>query len=323
MAPGWPARGGRSRPWLIALFVVLPAGTAFAQAVSNDAGAVQRRALEAVEEQQREQRLREAEEAGRRVPLEAPAAAGIRIPEALRDYRFALKKVELEASAVLSSAEILEVTARFEGREIAFAELQQLVDALNALYDSKGVLARAVLPPQRIQDGSVKIRLIEARVADVKVTANPSTRASYVLNRVDVPRGELLALGALRGELVDFNLRNDVNLRASLAPGTAFGTTDVILHAIEPARWDAQLAFDNAGAESVGRERVALNLTARSLTGFRDRVSAAGIFSEGARTGSLLVDAPVGPWGDPARCGVRRQRDRDRGRTAVRGRGRR
>ncbi len=281
---------------LITLLLLATGGGVFAQVVIDDAGAVQRRALEATKEQQRERRLREAEEAGRRAPLEEPAA-GIRIPEELRDYRFTLRRVELDTSTVLTPAETAEVTSRFEGREIAFAELQQLIDALNALYDAKRVLARAVLPPQRIHDGVVKIRLIEARVAAIKVIDNASTRASYVLKRVKLPRGELLALGELRAELIDFNLRNDVNLRASLEPGTEFGTTDVLLHALEPARWDAQLAFDNAGAESVGRERLALNLTARSLTGFRDRISAAAIFSEGSRTASLLVDAPAGRWG--------------------------
>lgn len=290
-------RAAASARYGLALLLCLPAATVSAQAISNDAGAVQRRALEGVQEQQRAQRLREAEQAGRRAPLQAPTRPGVRIPPALRDYRFMLRRVEIDESAVLSAAETAEVIGRFQGREIAFAELQVLVDALNALYDTKGVLARAVLPPQRIHDGVVKIRLVEARLADVKVTDNHSTRASYVLNRIDLPRGELLAVGRLRAELTDFNLRNDVNLRAALEPGSEFGATDVVLHAIEPSRWDGQLAFDNAGADSVGRERVALNLTARSLTGFRDRVSAAGIFSEGARTGSLLVDAPVGRWG--------------------------
>lgn len=267
------------------------------EALRDEAGAVQQRQLDLLEQERRAQRLRDAEEAARRPALEAPVAPLLDVPAELRDYRFELKRVALDPSIILTPEELKSITAHYEGREIAFAELSALIGELNALYARKQVLARAVLPPQKIVDGVVTVRLIEAKVGAVRVEGNASTAARYVTRRLRIDGGGLVALDRLRDGLVDFNLRNDLVLRAQLAPGASFGTTDIVLQAIEPPRWEANIAFDNAGTEAVGEERVALNLVARSLSRHRDRVTAAGIFTEGSKTGSLLVDIPVWYYG--------------------------
>jgi len=64
------------------------------------------------------------------------------------------------------------------------------------------------------------------------------------------------------------------------------------------------VGFDNAGTESVGEERVALNIVARSLGGYRDRLIAAGMFTDGSRTGSLLFDLPVSRQGKRVGVGL-------------------
>ncbi|HMM75896.1 MAG TPA: ShlB/FhaC/HecB family hemolysin secretion/activation protein [Gammaproteobacteria bacterium] len=272
------------------------------EALRDEAGAIQRRQQDLLEQERRAQRLREAEEAARRPALEAPAAPLLEIPPELRDYRFEVKRIALDPSAILSAEELKRVTARYEGREIAFQELAALIGELNALYAQKHMLARAVLPPQKISDGVVTVRLIEARVGAVKLTGNASTAEAYVTRRVKIASGALVDLDALREGLVDFNLRNDLSLRAQLAPGASFGTTDIVLQAVEPPRWEATLGFDNAGTEAVGEERVALNLMARSLTRYRDRIITAGVFTEGSKTGSVLVDVPV--WRRGTRLGA-------------------
>lgn len=293
----------RGKRVLFALFVFAASGAVSAQQAARDeAGAIQRRQQDLLEEQRRAARLREAEEARRQPLPEAPAAPLLDIPAELRDYRFEVKRIALDPSRILSAEELKTVTAHYEGREIAFAELTSLVAELNALYAQKQVLARAVLPPQQIADGVVTVRLIEATLGAVKVEGNASTAESYITRRVRLASGELVALDGLRDGLVDFNLRNDLTLRAQLAPGASFGTTDVVLQAVEPPRWEATVGFDNAGTEAVGEERVALNVVTRSLTGYRDRLITAGVFTEGSKTGSVLIDVPV--WRRGTRVGA-------------------
>jgi hemolysin activation/secretion protein len=302
MHVNFDGRGHLARALAIAL-LALAAGEVFGQAAGRvDAGALQRRSIDTLEQQRREQQLREAEDAARRPSLAAPPTPALEVPPALRDHRFRVTRIELDDSAALTADELAAIRQRYEGREIAFAELAGLIDAINALYAEKNLLGRAVLPPQRIRDGVVKVRLVEARIGAVRVEDNRSTASRYVTDRVRLDGGDLVRLDALRDRLVDFNLRNDVNLRAELAPGAEFGTTDIVLKAIEPPRFEADLGFDNAGAESVGEERATVNLVARSLSGYRERLVAAGLFTEGSRTGSLLLDVPV--WRRGTRIGV-------------------
>jgi len=302
MHANFDGRGRLARALGFAL-LALAAGAAFGQAAGRvEAGALQRRSIDTLEQQRREQQMREAEDAARRPALAAPPTPALEVPPELRDHRFRVTRIDLDDSAALTAEELATVRAGYEGREIAFAELAGLIDAINALYARKNLLGRAVLPPQRIRDGVVKVRLVEARIGAVRVEDNRSTASRYVTDRVRLAGGELVRLDGLRDELVDFNLRNDVNLRAELAPGAEFGTTDIVLKAIEPPRFEADLGFDNAGAESVGEERATINLVARSLTGYRERLVAAGLFTDGSRTGSLLLEVPV--WRRGTRVGV-------------------
>ncbi len=69
------------------------------------------------------------------------------MPPELRDHRFRVTRIELDDSAVLTADELAAIRRGYEGREIAFAELAGLIDAINALYAEKNLLGRAVLPP--------------------------------------------------------------------------------------------------------------------------------------------------------------------------------
>jgi hemolysin activation/secretion protein len=299
-----PARAGMCALALLAGLAALPVETVRAQAAArDDAGAIQRRALDTLDQARREQQMRDREAAGRRPALEPPAVPALQVPPALKDYRFRVTRIAHEPSAILSAEELSTITGHYEGREILFGDLASLIAEFNAVYAAKNVLARAVLPPQRVTDGVVTVRLIEARIDALKLRENRSTADAYITRRMAVAQGELVALDRLRDSLVDFNLRNDLSLRAELAPGSAFGTTDIVLIAQEPPRWEATLGFDNAGTESVGEERVALNVVARSLSGYRDRLIAAGMFTEGSRTGSVLFDVPVSRRGTRAGVG--------------------
>ncbi len=296
-----PRRGDASR-CAVALLLAAGLGGLAADghaqsALSLEPGAVQQRSREALERLEAERKLRAAAAAARAPSVEAPRPAPLMVPPELRERRVYIDRIELDRSAVLPQDELEALCAPYTGREIRFGELDELLAAINARYAERGYLARAVLPPQRIRDGVVRVRLVEAKVGALSVRDNASTAPDFITDRVTVRSGEPVELGRLRDELLDFNLRNDLALRAELAPGADFGTTDVVLRAVEPPRWESQLLVDNAGAESIGEERVSLEVVARSLFGYRDRFVASGIFGEGARTGSLFFDVPAGRLG--------------------------
>ena len=75
--------------------------------------------------------------------------------------KFAVKEISVSSSEILTKEEIKEIISKYEGQELGLEELYQAVAEINGLYKNKKYLAaKAVLPPQKIENGVVKIHLM-------------------------------------------------------------------------------------------------------------------------------------------------------------------
>lgn len=216
---------------------------------------------------------------------------------------FFVKTIATDCSEILTEEEVRAVTGKLEGKAVGLDELQSAVDEINELYAEKGfVTARAILPPQTIEDGVVHIQLVEGRVGEIVVTGNEHTNDSYIYRRIQTRPGDLLRIDVLEREMTYFNLTNDVQLRAELRPGQAFGTTDVVLIAEESQRTQAVAYADNSGRNETGVYRAGFSIVQRSLSGFRDSLTASATVAPGSLGMSAMYDIPVGVRG--AKLGV-------------------
>ena len=78
------------------------------------------------------------------------------------EISFELKQVDCTPSEILTQEEIKSVTEKYIGRQITVKDLQEMTGKITDLYRQKGYMTcGAVLPPQRIHEGKVEIRLIE------------------------------------------------------------------------------------------------------------------------------------------------------------------
>ena len=160
------------------------------------------------------------------------------------------------------------------GKYVTFEDLQMLVNDFNYAYALKGyVTARAFLPPQTIEDGIVRINLVEGTVGDITVEGNKWTKDSYIKNRISAKSGELFEISLLEQDILKFNRYNDrIKLKANLAKGKETATTDINLQAKEKNPFHVVALMDNAGRKTIGELRGGLMLSADSLFGQRDRL---------------------------------------------------
>lgn len=209
-----------------------------------------------------------------------------------------IKRFEISASQVLSPDELAGVTDQYLNRKLNINQLMGVVQQINDLYATKAqIIARAVLPKQKVSGGVVKIQLIEATLGQVNIMGNAHTRASYVQDRVAAVSGELIFLDELEDSLFKFNRWNDVTLKASLVPGEEYGTTDIVVLANEPQQFSLDVFADNAGRKTVGRNRLGVNAQISSVLGFRDKLTLGTTVAEGALNawGSYVI--PVNKYG--------------------------
>jgi len=280
---------------VLAASAALAAGASYAQVVlppSADPGALQQRRIE------EEQRRLEQERLERRPladPLREPAPPPAAAPAAAPAVRFTLREIRFDPpSEVFSPEELKGMAEAYLGRETTLADMQALVEKINAAYRDRGIVtARALIPPQDVTDGLFTIRLVEGRLGQVTVSGNETTRESYVLDRVQAQPDRLVDLPSLQASLVQFNRTNDAQLRAELKPGQTFGRTDLDIAVMEPSRHVFRVGVDNYGSEATGENRLGLSYTNQSLLGWRDALTLGAMTASGLKSMSVDYGFPV------------------------------
>ena len=76
--------------------------------------------------------------------------------------KFRVNRIEVIGSTIFKPEKFAAITAPFVGREVSFAELLQVKDAVTKLYTDRGyVTTGALITPQIIETGVVKIQVVE------------------------------------------------------------------------------------------------------------------------------------------------------------------
>ncbi len=288
-----------SNSFCLALLAGLLAGNQAAVAAPTegglDAGAQMERARREMEREQMMEQIAEDEAAKQnKVEQEEKAPA----PEAGAEVSFELKQVNCSASEILTQEEIQGVTESYIGRQVIVKDLQEMAEKITDLYRQKGYMTcGAVLPPQRIHEGIVEIRLIEGKTGEVSITGNRYTKAGYITDRLGLKSGEIPNIDKLNRDLRWFHGTNDIQLRVVMKPGTQEGTTDYEIIAFEPKNQSVTLYADNDGYETSGRWREGLFYNMRSLTGQRDALRASFIRSQGTKAWALGYSFPISKEG--------------------------
>lgn len=283
---------------LIMVILLFTATELAAQTEATAPGAIQQQTRQTLEYYRLERKVREGlppkseDEKVIRQKQEAPQEE-TRKPSA----RIWIEKILINESKILSQEELKKVTEKYEGRECTISELFEAVAAINALYaDKRFFVAKAILPPQKVEKGNVRIELVEGRLGEFKIEGNTSTRDSFILNRMSLKQEDLIRLDTFEKDILYLNRTNDIDVRAKLKPGKIFGRTDAVLTVDEPQEYEVILFSDNAGRETTGKERGGIIFSDKSLLGFRDALDINLVGAQGTVAGSLSYDFPVNKY---------------------------
>ena len=211
---------------------------------------------------------------------------------------FELKRIVTDESAVLTDAELDAIIKPYQGQQVQLSDIYTIVDKINALYSEKGyVTCRAFLPPQTIEDGTVKLLLIEGKTGNTLVAGNKYTKTKYITNRLHLAEGEIANVKQLNKDLLLFNATNSTQLRIVLKAGEKSGTTDYEITVYEPKRDNWTIFEDNAGSESSGEYRTGLFFNTKSLSGNCDALSLGTVLSEGTKAANVMYSRSLGRSG--------------------------
>jgi hemolysin activation/secretion protein len=182
-----------------------------------------------------------------------------------------INKIEVAGATLIPQEEINQIIKGYENQELAVSTMQQLADRITDAYRKKGfVTSRAYLPPQKIANKVLEIRVIEGITGDITVKGNRYFKSELIKNKITLKKGEAFNYENLRRGLSRLNQLPDRNAKAVLVPGKEPGTTDVILEVKDRLPIHIGFDWDNYGSRYIDGQRFRLTLTDNNLLGFDD-----------------------------------------------------
>ncbi|MBF2064334.1 MAG: ShlB/FhaC/HecB family hemolysin secretion/activation protein, partial [Calothrix sp. C42_A2020_038] len=208
-----------------------------------------------------------------------------------------VQKFEVTGSTVFSTKDFAKITEPYTKRPITIAELFQVRSEVTKLYVDKGyITSGAYIPPQKLKDGVVEIRVIEGELEEIKVRGTRRLKPSYVRSRLELATRKPVNRERLLQALQVLQLNPLIqNLSAELAAGTRSGVSTLEVQIREAKTFNAQLSIDNGRSPSVGSFRRQVQLSEANLLGWGDSISAGYTNTDGSNAFDFNYTVPINP----------------------------
>jgi hemolysin activation/secretion protein len=209
--------------------------------------------------------------------------------------KFRVDRIEVIGSTVFKPEDFAPITALYVGREISFAELLQVKDAISKLYTDKGyVTTGALIAPQTVEAGVVKIQVVEGSLQEIKIVGNRRLRSQYIRDRIRLGASQPLNVPRLIEKLQLLRLDPRIqNLSAELQMGVRPGTNILQVEIQEADTFSLTATLDNGRSPSVGSFRRGVDLQEANLLGFGDTLSVGYANTDGSNTINVNYTLPI------------------------------
>lgn len=230
--------------------------------------------------------------------METPGLPAPEVPAPAPPAQVLVERLVVEGSTVFSEAELAAAVAPFEGRLLTLDDLQQAADAVTQLYLNGGYLtSEAVVPPQDVADGQVRLRVIEGFLEAIRVEGSDRL-TDYVRRRVALAGSAPVNQARLEDQLR--LLQTDAlfdNVEAGLRQGETEGGSILTVRVSEAPAFSGSIGLDTLSPRSVGQVRTGATLRYQNLAGLGDRLQASAYRSTtgGAYAYDLSYQIPITP----------------------------
>lgn len=195
--------------------------------------------------------------------------------------RFTVNAFTFVGATIYTQQQLKQLTERFIDLELNLYDLNRAADSVTRLYRETGYpIARAIIPAQKVENGIVRIEVIEGRISTVSIVGNNRYSEKMIASRIsELSKNEIITLDRLERSLLLMNDLPGLSARATLAPGAEFGTTDMVIRAEETSVAGA-VTFDNYGIEETGQLRIDAGVDFNNPLGIGDQLNIRAIKTE-------------------------------------------
>ncbi len=180
---------------------------------------------------------------------------------------FEVKTFIVEGSSLLSQEKIDEVLEKYKGQGRQMADMERARGALEKAYQALGFPTIVVtIPEQTIDEGTVRMQVIEGRLGQIRVTGNQYYPRFQILQKLPSLRlGNLIEEKKLVKELDAVNVNPDLKVTPVLKPGGELGNVNLELKVKDRLPLHAKLTGDNKGPFTTPANRLTAEVSYTNL----------------------------------------------------------
>jgi len=188
-------------------------------------------------------------------PVEKKAGAGLSQPE---PDGFTILEFVVDGSTLLSRDKIDAVLSKHKGPGKTIKDIEQARVDLEKAYQQLGYpTVLVVVPEQTVEQGAVRLDVVEGRLVDIAVTGNRYFSRYNILGKLpSIQIGSLLYEPDLVKELDAVNANPDLKIAPVLKPGSEQGTVDLELRVKDRLPLHAKMTGDNKGPFTTPASRI-------------------------------------------------------------------
>lgn len=190
-------------------------------------------------------------------PKPEPAPGG----EEAKKIKFVLNGIILDGNKVYSDAELSKLYQAKLHKTISVSELFEIVQSITNYYRNNGyIISRAILPPQHVKGGVVRIQIIEGFIGKVDVTGDPKGAKCLVLAfGKKIKECPPLFLSRMEKYLLLANEIPSTSTKAVLSPSKkTTGAADLSLNTANQFT-TGYVSYDNYGTRYIGPQQLTAN----------------------------------------------------------------
>lgn len=214
------------------------------------------------------------------------------------DMTIIVDKYEFSGNTLVDEQELLNIAADFIDRPVGLNDLHLLTDLIAQYYRDQGFFARVFLPRQAIDDGVIKIKILESTYSGIVLeTATDILRTDdKLIEKIFSARQGLLeptSLPHLERALLLAQDWPGLNVSASLKAGEKSGETAMLVIVENSPLVDGKVTLDNFGSKNTGAERFTGIVSVNAPYGLGERFNFEWLKSEGTKYIRAEASMPI------------------------------
>ena len=181
------------------------------------------------------------------IGLLAAPRIGLCQTEAEAEPTFEIREFFFDGNHLLHNEILLNRVKDFVGPGKTARDVEAARSAAEKAYHERGYPTALVnIPPQSIEDGVVRLEVIESKIRRVRVKGNRYFTRERLLNEIPALNpGEVFYLPDVKQQLARVNRNLDLKVAPVLMPGRELGTIDVDLHVKDKLPLHGALELNN------------------------------------------------------------------------------